>query len=457
MKQILIVDDELGTRESLKMILGKDYEIVTAHNGKDALGMIERVKPNLVLMDIIMPGMDGLTVLERIKELHEDLLVVMITATTTVKTAVRAMKLGAYDYITKPFDLDEVRLTVKKALSNQDLKEEVKILRSQINKNYGFENIVGRSKGMRDIFDIIRQVADSKATVLIKGESGTGKELVAKAIHFHSNRSKKPFIAINCAGIPETLIESELFGHEKGAFTNAYGRKPGRFEQADSGTLFLDEIGELSLSTQAKILRFLQERELVRVGGTKTIQVDVRLVAATNRNLEESVAKGTFRDDLYYRINVVPICLPPLRERKEDIPLLVDHFLNQIMQERDLVVKGISDEALDLLVQYNWAGNVRELENVIERIALLSKNGKILPEDFPENIRNNARLNVLKEAVLNGRVSLETAETEFERDIILNTLKKTNFVQTKAAELLGISRRILKYKMDKLGIEVTPI
>ena len=457
MKQILIVDDELGTRESLKMILGKDYEIVTAHNGEDALGMIERVKPNLVLMDIIMPGMDGLTVLERIKELHEDLLVVMITATTTVKTAVRAMKLGAYDYITKPFDLDEVRLTVKKALSNQDLKEEVKILRSQINKNYGFENIVGRSKGMRDIFDIIRQVADSKATVLIKGESGTGKELVAKAIHFHSNRSKKPFIAINCAGIPETLIESELFGHEKGAFTNAYGRKPGRFEQADSGTLFLDEIGELSLSTQAKILRFLQERELVRVGGTKTIQVDVRLVAATNRDLEESVTKGTFRDDLYYRINVVPICLPPLRERKEDIPLLLDHFLSRMMQERDVAVKGISDEALDLLVQYNWAGNVRELENVIERIALLSKNGKILPEDFPENIRNSARLNVLKEAVLDGRVSLETAETEFERDIILNTLKRTNFVQTKAAELLGISRRILKYKMDKLGIEVTPV
>ena len=456
MKKILIVDDELGTRESLKMILGKEYNIFTAHTGEDALAMIEKTQPNLVLMDIIMPGIDGLTALEKIRQFHKDLPVVMITATTTVKTAVRAMKLGSYDYITKPFDLDEVRLVVKNALSSQPIQEEGKRQLPLMRKNHGFDNIVGTSKSMKEIFDMIRQIADSKATVLINGESGTGKELVAKAIHFHSDRRKKSFIAINCAGIPESLIESELFGHERGAFTNAYGKKLGRFEQAHSGTLFLDEIGELSLSTQAKILRFLQERELVRVGGTKTIQVDVRLVAATNRNLEESVADGTFREDLYYRINVVPLCMPPLRERKEDIPLLVDHFLKRIMEERELVVKGMSDEALDLLVQHHWSGNVRELENTVERIALLSRNRKILPEDLPQNVRNSARLNVLKEAVLDGNVTLETAQSDFERDIILNTLRKTNFVQTKAAELLGISRRILKYKMDKLGIEVTP-
>ena len=455
MKRLVIVDDELGTRESLRMIFDKEHDIITVATGEEALGIIERLRPNLVLLDIIMPGMDGLAVLERINEIDKDIIVIMITATKTVKTAVHAMKLGAYDYITKPFDLDEIRLIIKKALSTQDLRNEVKILRSEIDKGYSFGNIVGKAGIMREIFDTIKQIADSKTTVLIEGESGTGKELVAKAIHFNSNRKGKPFIAINCAGIPETLIESELFGHEKGAFTNAYGRKLGRFEMADSGTLFLDEISELSLATQAKILRFLQERELVRVGGTETINVDVRLIAATNRNLENSVANGAFRDDLYYRIKVVPIHLPPLRERKEDIPLLVNHFLNRIMKEKEATAKSISSEALDLLIEYSWPGNIRELENTIERITLLSKNSKVLPEDLPSNIRGNARLNSIKEAVLEGKLSFEKAEAEFQRDIILNTLKKTNYVQSKAAELLGISRRILKYKMDKLGIEAT--
>lgn len=453
MKRLLIVDDELGTRESLKMIFDKEYNIITATTGEEALGVIEGLRPNLVLLDIIMPGIDGLAVLERINEIDKDIIVIMITATKTVKTAVHAMKLGAYDYITKPFDLDEIRLIIKKALSTQDLRNEVKILRAEIDKGYSFGNIVGNTGIMREIFDTIKQIADSKTTVLIEGESGTGKELVAKAIHFNSNRKGKPFIAINCAGIPETLIESELFGHEKGAFTNAYGRKLGRFELADSGTLFLDEISELSLATQSKILRFLQERELVRVGGTETINVDVRLIAATNRNLEDSVANGTFREDLYYRIKVVPIHLPPLRERKEDIPLLVNHFLSRIMKEKEAKAKSISSEALDLLIEYNWPGNIRELENIIARITLLSKNSRVLPEDLPSNIRGNAKLNLIKEAVLEGKLSFEKAEAEFERDIILNTLEKTNYVQSKAAELLGISRRILKYKMDKLGIQ----
>ncbi|MBI4621197.1 MAG: sigma-54-dependent Fis family transcriptional regulator [Desulfobacterales bacterium] len=455
MKRLLIVDDELGTRESLRMIFDKEYDITTATSGEEALGIIERLRPNLVLLDIIMPGMDGLAVLERINEIDKDIIVIMITATKTVKIAVHAMKLGAYDYITKPFDLDEIRLIIKKAISTQDLRNEVKILRSEIDKGYSFGNIVGNTGIIREIFDTIKRIADSKTTVLIEGESGTGKELVAKAIHFNSNRKGKPFIAINCAGIPETLIESELFGYEKGAFTNAYGRKLGRFELADSGTLFLDEISELSLATQAKILRFLQERELVRVGGTETINVDVRLIAATNRNLEDSVANGAFREDLYYRIKVVPIHLPPLRERKEDIPLLVNHFFNRIMKEKEVKAKSISSDALDLLIEYNWPGNIRELENIIERITLLSKNSKVLPEDLPLNIRGNAKLNSIKEAVLEGKLSFEKAEAEFEMDIILNALKKTNYVQSKAAELLGISRRILKYKMDKLGIEAT--
>ncbi|RJP60679.1 MAG: sigma-54-dependent Fis family transcriptional regulator [Deltaproteobacteria bacterium] len=455
MKKLLIVDDELGTRESLRMIFDREYDIITAATGEEALGIIEGLRPSLVLLDIIMPGMDGLAVLERINEIDKDIIVIMITATKTVKTAVHAMKLGAYDYITKPFDLDEIRLIIKKALSTQDLRNEVKILRAEIDKGYSFGNIVGNTGIMREIFDTIKQIADSKTTVLIEGESGTGKELVAKAIHFNSNRKGKPFIAINCAGIPESLIESELFGHEKGAFTNAYGRKLGRFEMADSGTLFLDEISELSLATQAKILRFLQERELVRVGGTETINVDVRLIAATNRNLEDSVTNGTFREDLYYRIKVVPIHLPPLRERKEDIPLLVNHFLSKIMKEKEAKAKSISSEALDLLIEYNWPGNIRELENIIARITLLSKNSRVFPEDLPSNIRGNAKLNLIKEAVLEGKLSFEKAEAEFERDIILNTLEKTNYVQSRAAELLGISRRILKYKMDKLGIEGT--
>ncbi|MFH2012145.1 MAG: sigma-54 dependent transcriptional regulator [Pseudomonadota bacterium] len=452
MKRLLVIDDELGARESLKMIFDKEYEVTIAATGEEAIEIIERLRPNLVLLDIIMPGMDGLAVLERINELDKDIIVIMITATKTIKTAVHAMKLGAYDYITKPFDLDEIRLIVKKALSTQDLKNEVKILRSQVDKVYSFGNIVGNTAVMRDVFDTIKQIADSNTTILIEGESGTGKELVAKAIHFNSDRKRKPFIAINCAGIPEHLIESELFGHEKGAYTNAYARKLGRFEMADSGTLFLDEVSELSLITQSKILRFLQERELVRVGGTQTIIVDVRLIAATNRNLENYVADGKFREDLYYRIKVVPIHLPPLRERKEDIPLLVSHFLSRIMKEKEGEAKSMSSEALDLLIDYSWPGNIRELENIITRLTLLSKNSEILPEDLPSSIRNKNRLNPIKEAVLEGTLSFEKAEAEFERDIILNMLKKTNFVQSKAAELLGISRRILKYKMDKLGI-----
>jgi DNA-binding NtrC family response regulator len=376
----------------------------------------------------------------------------MITATRTVKTAVEAMKLGAYDYITKPFDADELSLIISRALSNQALAKEVKYLREEIDKNFNFEHIIGQSKAMEDIFSVVRQIADSKSTILIMGESGTGKELISRAIHYNSNRRDFPFVTINCAAIPETLIESELFGHEKGAFTNAIERKLGRFEIAHQGTLFLDEIGELSLATQAKILRFLEEKEFTRVGGAKTIKVDVRLITATNKDLPQLLRKGNFREDLYYRINVVPIIIPPLRERKEDIPMLLDHFIRKFNKENTKNVKGVAKGALELMMSYEWPGNVRELENLIERLIALTSNEYIQAEELPFSLVNVSKINGLREYILDGKVSFVKAEEEFERGIILDALRRTNYVQSHAAEMLGISRRILKYKMDKLGI-----
>jgi transcriptional regulator with GAF, ATPase, and Fis domain len=343
-------------------------------------------------------------------------------------------------------------LIISRALSAQALEKEVKYLREEIDKSFGFENIIGTSKAMEDIFKIVRQIADSKSTILVMGESGTGKELIARAIHYHSNRRNYPFVTINCAAIPETLIESELFGHEKGAFTNAIERKLGRFEVAHQGTLFLDEIGELSATTQAKILRFLEEREFTRVGGSKTNKVDVRLITATNKDLTELLKKESFREDLYYRINVVPIMIPPLRERKEDIPLLLEHFIKKFNNENKKNVKGVSKEAFELMTNYEWPGNVRELENLIERVIALTSNEYIQTNELPFSLINLSKINGLKEYILNGKVSFLKAEEEFERGIILDALRRTNYVQSHAAEMLGISRRILKYKMDKLGI-----
>lgn len=451
-KSILVVDDEIGTRESLKMILKSDYQVFLAKNAEETFQQLETHPFDLILLDIILPDMDGLRVLEKIKQKDPEQLVIMITATKTIKTAVEAMKLGAYDYITKPFDIDELRLIISRALSTQALKEENQRLWMEIDRSFGFDNIIGKSKVMREIFKIVRQVANTRSTVLIMGESGTGKELIARAIHYHSPRKNHPFVTINCAAIPDTLIESELFGHEKGAFTNAIERKLGRFEIAHQGTLFLDEIGELSLMTQAKILRFLEEKEFNRVGGSKTIKVDVRLIAATNKDLPQQVKKGEFREDLFYRINVVPILLPPLRERKEDIPLLIEHFIKKFNSENQKKVKGVTPEALEALINYDWPGNVRELENLIERVVALTQNEYIHPEELPIPFTSISRTNGLKESVLSGKLSFTKAEEEFEREIILDALRRTKFVQSHAAELLGISRRILKYKMDKLGI-----
>jgi DNA-binding NtrC family response regulator len=451
-RSVLIVDDEVGVRESLKMILKKDYDVFLAKDAEEAFLQIKENSPDVILLDIILPDLDGLKVLERIKQNEPDIVVIMITATNTAKTAVEAMKLGAYHYVTKPFDNDELRLIISRSLSEKALKQELIFRREEMDKSFDFGNILGKSKGMKDIFKVVKQIADSKSTVLIMGESGTGKELISRAIHYNSNRKNYPFVTINCAAIPETLIESELFGHEKGAFTNAIEKKLGRFEVAHQGTLFLDEIGELSLTTQAKILRFLEEKEFNRVGGSKTIKVDVRLITATNKDLNQMIKKGGFREDLYYRINVVPIVIPPLRERKEDIPILIDHFINKFDLENNKNVKGINKEALEFLMQYEWPGNVRELENLIERVIALTSNEYILANELPYSFKNIPKINGLKESVLDGKVSFLQAEEEFEKEVILDALKRTNYIQSHAAEILGISRRILKYKMDKLGI-----
>ncbi len=452
MKSLLIVDDEIGARESLKMVFKEEFEVLLAKSAEEAFSQMKEYTPDIILLDILLPDLDGLKVLERMKREDPDAIVIMITATRTVRTAVEAMKLGAYDYVTKPFDVDELRLIVNRALSNQALQKEVKYLRERIDERYDFGRMIGKGKGMRHIFHLIEQIAPSKATVLVLGESGTGKELVSRAIHHQSPRKNFPFITINCAAIPETLMESELFGHEKGAFTNAIEKKLGRCEVAHQGTLFLDEIGELSLATQAKILRFLEEKEFNRVGSSKTIKVDVRLITATNKDLTHQIRKGEFREDLYYRINVVPIVIPPLRERREDIPLLIEHFIKKINEENGKRVKGVSEETLAWMTRYDWPGNVRELENLIERMVALTPNEYIQPRELPFSSLDTPKTNGLKDSILQGNVSLLKAEEEFERELISDALKRANNVQSQAAELLGISRRILKYKIDKLGI-----
>lgn len=455
-KRILIVDDEPSVRESLKVLLKKDYELYSVEGGEEAIEATNRAMPHLILLDLVMPRMDGMEVLRTLREQGRSLPVIMLTATRMLKTAVEAMKNGATDYLTKPFDVEELKLVIQKALTNQDLVEEVKHLRSEVAKRYGFKNIIGKSKEMQEVYHRIEQISDTKTTVLVTGESGTGKELVAKAIHYNGSRKNKPFIAINCAAIPETLIETELFGHEKGAFTNALVRKIGQFELANEGTLFLDEVADLSLATQAKILRVLQEREFNRLGGTQVQKVDVRLITATNKSLEEAIKEGTFREDLYYRINVVRISLSPLRSRREDISLLTQHFLGKKSQEEGRTMKSISPEAMDILIRYNWPGNIRELENAVEQMISFSTEDQIRIEDLPSKISdepgNFSYQNMSKQEVLSGNVSLEEAVKVFERDVILDALRRSRYVQTKAANLLGITRRMLKYKIDTLGI-----
>jgi DNA-binding NtrC family response regulator len=453
-RRILIVDDETGVRESLRMVLKDAYDSVAVASGADALEALVSGPFDVVLLDIVMPGMDGLELLEEVRSRYPRVPVIMLTATKTVKTAVGAMKLGAFDYVTKPFDVDELRVILDKATENAALVREVEELRHEVGRRYQVENIIGRSPKMQEVFRTVLTVAPLKTTILITGESGTGKELIAKAIHYGSPRARKPLVTLNCAAIPETLLESELFGHEKGSFTDAHQKKLGQFELAHGGTLFLDEIGEMGPATQAKLLRVLEHGEFLRVGGQRAVNVDVRIIAATNRDLTAAIKDQSFRADLYYRLNVVSVHLPALRERRDDLVLLIRHFVASKCRDMSIAEKVIRPEAVDAMLRYPWPGNVRELENLIERILVLSEGPMITLEDLPDQLkRTEASPGNLREQVLAGRKSLGDAVDEFEREIIAEALQQMEFNQTRAAEMLGTTRRILKYRMDKLGID----
>jgi len=449
---LLVVDDEAGVRQSLQLVFNRTYRVVEATSAEEAIEKVTTERPDVVLLDIVMPGADGLAVLKQMRSVNPDCQVIMLTALNTARTAFTAKGAGAFDYVTKPFDVEELRLRVERAFEKVQLWRELERLKEEVGRKYGVDHVVGKSRQILDVFKAVSMVAAKKSTVLIQGESGTGKELIARAIHFNSDRRAKPFVVVNCAALPDTLIESELFGYEKGAFTNASQKKVGRFELAHGGTLFLDEIGELNLGTQAKFLRAVEQETFTRLGGTDEIKVDVRVIAASNRDLEILAKAGEFRPDLFYRLNVVSLYLPPLRERREDIPLLLDHFLRLKAQEHSMAPKTLSPEVVDFFTAYYWPGNIRELENLIERLTILCPNDMVMLRDLPAGMRSTDQTATLKEDVLCGSRPLSDAVDEFERELIVKALQRTGFNQTKAASLLGTSRRILKYRIEKLKI-----
>jgi DNA-binding NtrC family response regulator len=449
---LLVVDDEPGVRQSLQMVFNKVYRVLEAASADEAIQKLTDERPDVVLLDIMMPGADGLAVLKQLRSIHPDCQVIMLTGMNTARTAFAARGTGAFDYVTKPFDVEELRLRVEHAVEKVQLSRELERLKEEVGRKYGIDNIVGKSKQIIDIFKAVSMVAAKKSTVLITGESGTGKELIARAIHYNSDRRSKPFVVVNCAALPDTLIESELFGYERGAFTNASQKKVGRFELAHTGTLLLDEIGELNLGTQAKFLRAIEQETFTRLGGTDEIKVDVRVIAASNRDLEQMAKNATFRADLFYRLNVVSLFLPALRERREDIPLLLDFFLRLKAQEHSMAAKILSPEVIDFFTLYNWPGNIRELENLIERLTILTPHETVTLRDLPVSMRSMDQTATLKEDVLSGSRPLSDAVDEFERELIMKALQRTGFNQTKAAALLGTSRRILKYRIEKLKI-----
>lgn len=474
-RQILVVDDEESIRWTMRKALEREgYRVVLAADGVEGLTRATDPSIDLVLMDIKMPGADGLETLSRIKEARPDLPVIIMTAFATLQAAVQAMKRGAYDYITKPFDFGELSILVRRVFEIRELTERVAQMEAFGARPFDFEGVVGLCPAMQQIFKLVGKMAASDLTVLIRGESGTGKELLAKAIHYNSRRSARPFVAINCAAIPRDLLESELFGHERGAFTGASALRRGKFELAEGGTIFLDEIGDMDIGLQAKILRVLQERQFERVGGERPLSADVRVIAATNQNLETAVAQKSFREDLYYRLNVVAINLPLLGERSEDIPLLVNHFLHLFAEEQRQEPKTVSLEALELMLAYRWPGNVRELENVVKRACVLAPTSLILPEHLPA-----ALLHVEEIGAAGGRSSFDrmlsqgiTGELSrlkqerdgqiysyflatLERPLLLRVMERTGGNQLRAAELLGINRNTLRKKLRELGI--TPV
>ncbi|HET6365815.1 MAG TPA: sigma-54 dependent transcriptional regulator [Pseudomonadales bacterium] len=447
---ILVVDDDPGLRESFRLILEDEYEVLDVPDGAQALDIVRSCQVDLVLLDIRLPGMDGLEVLERIKALDEQLDVILVTAIKTVRTAVSAMKLGALDYLTKPFDEEEVLAVIRRALEKRALEREVVFLRSELARREDLYEMIGQSAEMRRLHGLVAQVARTTATVLITGESGTGKELLARAIHRQGPRRDRPFVAVNPAAIAESLMETELFGHERGAFTGAYQRKLGRFEQAQGGTLFLDEIGALRPEMQAKLLRVLQEREIERVGGTHTVKLDLRIIAATNTDLKQAVAVQTFREDLYYRLNVVQITMPPLRDRRDDIGALADHFVRRYRQQFGKPIVGVAPDALEALSDYSWPGNVRELQNVIERCVALAEGPLIRLFDLPlEFMIPDAR----SRADAAGSLDLEEAHEQFERQIVRRVLDRVDWNQSEAARLLGLHRNTLKVKMARWNLK----
>ena len=452
METILIVDDEKNYLVVLEALLSPEgYEIVTADNARSALRLIEESDLDLVLTDMKMPGVSGMELLEQCKKINPEVPVIMMTAYGTIEMAVQAMKKHAFDYITKPFQNEELKLTIKKALENYRLIKENRRLSEALSEKHKFSNIIGRSKPMLRIYDLIGKVAYSKASVLITGPSGTGKELIAKAIHYESPRKNRPFVSVNCGALTETLLESELFGHEKGAFTGAVALKKGRFELADGGTLFLDEVGEMPPSLQVKLLRVLQEMEFERVGGTRSLRVDVRVLSASNRNLKETVAEGSFREDLFYRLNVIHIEVPPLRERPEDIRLLVNHFIDKYRRTSGEEKIELSPEVWKSFYAYRWPGNVRELENVIERAVVLNSEGVINQRDLPaEFSEQNIELDV--DRFIPSDVPLQETMEKIEEQLIRRALKQSGDVQSHAAERLGITKSLIQHKMKKYNI-----
>ncbi len=451
---ILVVDDSSAVRENLSELLtAEGYEVDSCVHGGEALHILQERVYDVVITDLSMPEVDGMGVLTYLVEHFPETSCIIITGYGTIKTAVDAMRLGAYDYLCKPVESQEILMVIQRALEHQRLWRENLRLKKQLREKFGFDNIIGTSEAMVQVFDLIRKVADTDSTVLIMGESGTGKELVARAIHFHSQRQANPLIPINCAAIPEDLLESELFGHEKGAFTHAIRTRIGRFEQAHGGTVFLDEIGEMSPHLQVKILRVLQDRQFERIGGNRTIKVDIRVIAATNRDLFQLVQEGKFREDLFYRLNVIPIKIPPLRERRADIPILVNHFIQEFSRKKKKNVRRVTPEAMRLLVDYDWPGNVRELENLMERLVILSEGEELTVRDLPEHLLHKEPQPFWWQAdIPAGGLPLQKLLSDLERQLIIKALDQAGWVKNQAAQLLQLNRTTLVEKIKKQKI-----
>ena len=448
MKKILIADDEKNMIWAMKKALKDErYRLITASDGEEAVKLTMDEEPDLILLDLRMPKLDGMEALKKIRRMNDKIPVIMLTAHGTMESAVEAMKLGALDYLSKPFDIDELKIIIERALDIGNMQQQIAFLTEELERSTG-KSIIGSSEKMNEVLEIVNRVANSNATVLITGESGTGKELIANAIHYNGSRRDKPYIKVNCGALPEGLLESELFGHEKGAFTGAVARKPGRFERAEGGTIFLDEVGELTPAVQVKLLRVLQEKEFERVGGIETIKANVRVIAATNRDLREMVNQGTFREDLFYRLNVIPIELPPLRQRKADIPSLIDHFVERFCKEMGRNKISFDKEAIDILINYPWKGNIRELENVIERIVILNQGEQVSKMALPKEVISQNSDGKVFELPEQG-IDLDQLEKSF----IEQALRRTDNNQTQAAKLLGITRHTLIYRMEKHGMK----